>query len=101
MKTNELENRIVQIESREEINAKTISGMISRLEFQMQCSVKDGHHFTLSWERYGNFHFRCINCDLEYSKTKENLTEKEKKLVEAVLSNQNGKVENEDTEICS
>lgn len=95
-------NRISQIESREEVNAKAISEMINKLkfqigslEYQIQCGAKYGHRFTLSWERHGNFHFRCINCDLEYTNTKENLTGKEAKLADAIFPNQKEKESNE------
>lgn len=98
LNSSENAKKIAEIEAREEKNAKTIAESFNRLEYQNQCGAKYGHRFTLSWERFDNLHFHCINCDLEYAKTKENLTKEEKNLIEAVLLNENRKEKNENPE---
>jgi len=88
MKQNDLENRIAQIESREETNAKTIIKMFTDLEAKVYCGAIYGHRFTLLRYTGDGYFFRCTKCALEYYKPEEKLNQIEKDLVAAVFSKQ-------------
>jgi len=76
--------RIAKIEAREEKNAITISKLLINLECQMRCGVTTGHRITLVRKQTYCYVFRCANCELEYNRADDSLTDKEKELVATV-----------------
>jgi len=89
MKT--LKNRVSQIEARVEIKMEKLSERLNDLALHVQCGVTCGHHITLT-QYFGTFFvFRCTNCGLKYGRAEENLTKKEKKLVELVFDEPKGR----------
>lgn len=84
-KISENAKRIAKIEAREEKNARMLDKVITDLAFQIRCGVKTGHCFTIRHVYQYACVFRCIKCGLEYTKSKENLNERERGLLKALL----------------
>lgn len=58
---------------------------IAHIEFQTVCRVEKGHLFTIRSIGQSDIVFRCCKCGLEYTKSKYNLSRKERKILKAVL----------------
>ena len=58
---------------------------IIEIRERMECGCA-GHIFSLCYFDTGCYQFRCIKCGINYCRTKVELTEHEKNLVELVLN---------------
>lgn len=58
------------------------------LESQIHCGVTYGHRFTLIRYTGRGYIFCCTNCDLEYFRADDSLTEKEAELVTIIFPKQ-------------
>ena len=74
-----------------EQNTQTVEGLFknvplknSTLDNQIECGVKTGHLFSVARIHTGVYLFRCVKCDLEYSKNNADLTTKEKRILTSV-----------------
>ena len=79
--------RICGVIDRETRNAITISKKLEDLEAQILCGVKTGHRLTILYIYDDACVFRCMKCNLEYTKSKEDFNKQELALLKAVLEN--------------